>query len=83
MSEIQKVVQNNLSDEAYERRSIGASKGGAANNGVKKSKQHGEKQRIAQFTLRMRECECGLKTNAGTIARHQNASGHGFVSQNQ
>lgn len=50
--------------------------GGAAGLGGKKN--HGDKQRTAQFTSRMRECStCGLKTNAGTMVRHQNATGHG------
>ena len=49
-------------------------KGRRVNNqpgkGHKKPPGHGEKQRIAQFTSRMRECTCGLKTNAGAMGSH-------------
>lgn len=53
--------------------------GGAAPKGHKKREGHGDKQRVAQFTSRMRECECGMKTNAGSMAKHINASGHRMV----
>lgn len=37
-------------------------------------------QREAQFTSRMRECECGLKTNAGSMKRHHDKSGHRMMN---
>lgn len=56
-------------------------RGGLACRGVKKRPEHSTKQRIAQFTSRMRTCECGLQTNAGTMKRHQNASGHSIQGE--
>lgn len=53
--------------------------GGLANAGVKKRPEHGQKQRIAQFTSRMRHCVCGLSTNAGSMARHLPKAGHYIV----
>lgn len=45
--------------------------------GHKKKEGTGEKQRIAQFTSRMRSCDdCGLETNAGSMAVHQQFTGH-------
>ena len=43
--------------------------------GHKKPPSHGPKQRVAQFTSRMRECACGMKTNAGAMAGHIAAQG--------
>ena len=53
-----------------------AGAGGRAVRGVHKQPEHGAKQRIAQFTSRWRRCECGMETNAGSMGRHQNATGH-------
>jgi hypothetical protein len=40
----------------------------------------GVKQRNAQRTSRMRECECGLRTNAGSMSHHLRKTGHVIVS---
>lgn len=39
----------------------------------------GEKQRSAQFTSRMRHCECGYSVNAGTMAWHLRKTGHDLI----
>jgi hypothetical protein len=61
----------NLADMDRKGRRVNAQPG----KGHKKPETHGPLQRIAQFTTRMRECNCGLRTNAGTMARHINARG--------
>lgn len=54
-------------------------RGGLAVKGVKKRPEHGEKQRIAQHTTRLRVCQCGMVTNAGSMKRHLDKTGHSIV----
>lgn len=45
--------------------------------GKKKHSKFGDLQRVAQTTLRQRVCyTCGMISNAGSLTRHANATGH-------
>jgi len=62
------LIEGTQSDNMKMRTPEKAGAGGRAHRG--RPKNHGEKQRIAQFTLRMRACSCGMRTNAGSMAHH-------------
>lgn len=47
--------------------------------GHKKHQGFGDLQSNAQYTSRMRYCECGLETNAGAMAHHVRKTGHAFT----
>ena len=79
MSESQRRYYDSLNDDERQALSERARAGGLAAAGPK-HKNFGELQRQAQFTSRMRTCECGLQTNAGSMGRHSKASGHELSS---